>query len=135
MIKLKDLLTEVKDLKKYPLDVQKEYNKLLNAFGQVFADRYLERYDEDNEPSEPGLKQQIYDKLKLAKQNTAKEIKQKKFGSDKYPTILLKHFGIELRKLGKITDAQLNQLINKEGIKTIWQETDFVFKIFNKQKK
>ena len=129
------VLTEAKDLKKYPLDVQKEYNKLLNAFGQAFADRYLERYDEDNEPSEPGLKQQIYDKLKLAKQNTAKEIKQKKFGSDKYPTVLLKHFGIELRKLGKITDAQLNQLINKEGIKTIWQETDFVFKIFNKQKK
>ena len=135
MIRLKDLLTEAKDLKKYPLDVQKEYNKLLNAFGQAFADRYLERYDEDNEPSEPGLKQQIYDKLKLAKQNTAKEIKQKKFGSDKYPTILLKHFGIELRKLGKITDAQLNQLINKEGIKTIWQETDFIFKILSKQKK
>ena len=135
MIKLKDILTEAKDLKKYPLDVQKEYNKLLNAFGQAFADRYLERYDEDNESSEPGLKQQIYDKLKLAKQNTAKEIKQKKFGSDKYPTVLLKHFGIELRKLGKITDAQLNQLINKEGIKTIWQETEFVFKLFNKQKK
>ena len=130
-----EAVNEAKDLKKYPLDVQKEYNKLLNAFGQAFADRYLERYDEDNEPSEPGLKQQIYDKLKLAKQNTAKEIKQKKFGSDKYPTVLLKHFGIELRKLGKITDAQLNQLINKEGIKTIWQETDFVFKIFNKQKK
>ena len=135
MIKLKDILTEAKDLKKYPLDVKKEYNKLLNAFGQAFADRFLERYDEDNEDSAPTLKQQIYDKLKLAKQNTAKEIKQKKFGSDKYPTILLKHFGIELRTLGKITDAQLNQLINKEGIKTIWQETDFVFKIFNKQKK
>ena len=130
-----EAVNEAKDLKKYPLDVQKEYNKLLSAFGQAFADRYLERYDEDNEPSEPGLKQQIYDKLKLAKQNTAKEIKQKKFGSDKYPTILLKHFGIELRKLGKITDAQLNQLINKEGIKTIWQETDFVFKILSKQKK
>ena len=27
MIKLKDILTEAKDLKKYPLDVQKEYNK------------------------------------------------------------------------------------------------------------
>lgn len=135
VIKLRDLLIEAKDLKKYPLDVQKEYNKLLNAFGQTFADRYLERYDEDNEDSTPTLKQQIYDGLKLAKQNTAKEIKQKKFGSDKYPTILLKHFGIELRKLGKITDAQLNQLINKEGIKTIWQETDFVLKIFNKQKK
>ena len=135
MIRLKDLLTEAKDLKKYPLDVQKEYNKLLNAFGQSFADRYLERYDEDNEPSEPGLKQQIYDKLKLAKQNTAKEIKQKKFGSDKYPTVLLKHFGIELRKLGKITDAQLYQLISKESLKTIWNETDFIFKILNKQKK
>jgi hypothetical protein len=46
MIKLKNILTEAKDLKKYPLDVQKEYNKLLNAFGQAFADRYLERYDE-----------------------------------------------------------------------------------------
>jgi hypothetical protein len=135
MIKLKDILNEVKDLKKYPADVQKEYNKLLNAFGQAFADRYLERYDEDNEPSEPGLKQQIYDKLKLAKQNTAKEIKQKKYGSDKYPIVLIKHFGIQLRKLGKITDAQLHQLISKESLKTIWNETDFVFKILNKQKK
>jgi hypothetical protein len=135
MIKLKDILNEVKDLKKYPADVQKEYNKLLNAFGQAFADRYLERYDEDNEPSEPGLKQQIYDKLKLAKQNTAKEIKQKKYGSDKYPIVLIKHFGIQLRKLGKITDAQLYQLISKESLKTIWNETDFVFKILNKQKK
>ena len=135
MIRLKDLLSEAKDLKKYPLDVQKEYSKLLNAYGRAFADRYLERYDEDNEPSEPGLKQQIYDKLKLAKQNTAKEIKQKKFGSDKYPTVLLKHFGIELRKLGKITDAQLYQLISKESLKTIWNETDFIFKILNKQKK
>jgi hypothetical protein len=115
--------------------VQKEYNKLLNAFGQAFADRYLERYDEDNEPSEPGLKQQIYDKLKLAKQNTAKEIKQKKYGSDKYPIVLIKHFGIQLRKLGKITDAQLYQLISKESLKTIWNETDFIFKILNKQKK
>jgi len=135
MIKLKDILNEVKDLKKYPADVQKEYNKLLNAFGQAFADRYLERYDEDNEPSEPGLKQQIYDKLKLAKQNTAKEIKQKKYGSDKYPIVLIKHFGIQLRKLGKITDAQLYQLISKESLKTIWNETDFIFKILNKQKK
>ena len=135
MIKLKDILNEVKDLKKYPADVQKEYNKLLNAFGQAFADRYLERYDEDNEPSESGLKQQIYDKLKLAKQNTAKEIKQKKYGSDKYPIILIKHFGIQLRKLGKITDAQLYQLISKESLKTIWNETDFIFKILNKQKK
>jgi hypothetical protein len=135
MIKLRDILTEATDLKKYPLDVQKQYNDLLKNFGQAFADRYLERYDEDNEDSAPTLKQQIYDKLKLAKQNTAKEIKQKKFGSDKYPTILLKHFGIELRKLGKITDAQLNQLINKEGIKTIWQETEFIFKILSKQKK
>ena len=135
MIKLKDILNEVKDLKKYPADVQKEYNKLLNAFGQAFADRYLERYDEDNEPSEPGLKKQIYDKLIIAKQDTAKEIKQKKYGSDKYPIVLIKHFGIQLRKLGKITDAQLYQLISKESLKTIWNETDFIFKILNKQKK
>jgi hypothetical protein len=48
---------------------------------------------------------------------------------------LIKHFGIQLRKLGKITDAQLYQLISKESLKTIWNETDFVFKILNKQKK
>ena len=135
MIKLKDLLNEVSQLKDYPKDVQTQYNDLLKNYGKAFSDRYLERYDEDNEPSEPGLKQQIYDKLKLAKQNTAKEIKQKKYGSDKYPIVLIKHFGIQLRKLGKITDAQLYQLISKESLKTIWNETDFIFKILNKQKK
>jgi len=50
-------LNEVSDLKNYPADVQKQYNDLLKNFGQAFADRYLERYDEENEPSEPGLKQ------------------------------------------------------------------------------
>ena len=45
-----------------------------------------------------------------------KEIKQKKYGSDKYPIVLIKHFGIQLRKLGKITDAQLYQLISKESL-------------------
>ena len=135
MIKLKNLLNEISPLKDYPKDVQNQYNDLLKNYGKAFADRYLERYDEDNEPSEPGLKKQIYDKIIIAKQDTAKEIKQKKYGSDKYPTVLIKHFGIQLRKLGKITDSQLNQLIGKENIKTIWHETDFVFKIFNKQKK
>ena len=135
MIKLKDLLNEVSQLKDYPKDVQMQYNDLLKNYGKAFADRYLERYDEDNEPLDPGLKKQIYDKLIIAKQDTAKEIKQKKYGSDKYPTVLIKHFGIQLRKLGKITDAQLYQLISKESLKTIWNETDFIFKILNKQKK
>ena len=135
MIKLKDLLNEVSQLKDYPKDVQTQYNDLLKNYGKAFADRYLERYDEDSEPSDPGLKKQIYDKLIIAKQDTAKEIKQKKYGSDKYPIVLIKHFGIQLRKLGKITDAQLYQLISKESLKTIWNETDFIFKILNKQKK
>jgi hypothetical protein len=143
MIKLNDILKEVgrtintktAPLKDYPKDVQNQYNDLLKNYGKAFADRYLERYDEDNEPSDPELKKQIYDKLIIAKQDTAKEIKQKKYGSDKYPIVLIKHFGIQLRKLGKITDAQLSQLINKESLKTIWNETDFVFKILNKQNK
>lgn len=135
MIRLKTILNEISQLKDYPKDIQKKYNDYLKTWGKDFADAYLEREDDPNDKSEPTLKQDIINKLKTAKEDAAKEIKQKNYGSDKYPPVLFKHFGIQLRKLGKITDSQLRQLMNKESLKTIWNEADFIFKILNKQKK
>ena len=80
MIKLKELFTEKKtELKDYPKDIQKKYNEYLKTWGKEFADRYLEREDDPNDKSEKTLAQNIYEKLKTAKQDAAKEMKQKKY--------------------------------------------------------
>ena len=154
MIKLKDLLKERiisvvnkqyhtinEELTAYHASPSKfdkfEISKIGSGIGKQFSGWgiYLSNKKEVVKDYGKYLYQTTLFKGKSSKQDTAKEIKQKKYGSDKYPTVLIKHFGIQLRKLGKITDAQLHQLISKESLKTIWNETDFVFKILNKQKK
>lgn len=123
-------------LSKYPADVQKKYNQYLLTWGKQMADAYLEREEtiEELNPKNYSLDKKVYESLKLAKQNTAKEMKSKGFGSEKYFPILFANLRKELSKLGKITDAQINALINKENIKTIWDEQKYVLKIFNKRK-
>jgi hypothetical protein len=133
MIKLKEILSEKKtELKDYPKDIQKKYNEYLKTWGKEFADRYLEREDDPNDKSEKTLAQDIYEKLKVAKQDAAKEMKQKKYGADKYTPTLFKHYSIQLRKIGKITDSQIMKLFTTESIKTIWSEQKYLLKIFNK---
>lgn len=123
-------------LSKYPADVQKKYNQYLLTWGKQMADAYLEREEtiEELNPKNYSLDKKVYESLKLAKQNTAKEMKSKGFGSEKYFPILFANLRKELNKLGKITDAQINAMINKENIKTIWDEQKYVLKIFNKRK-
>lgn len=143
MIRLKDILkeagrninTKTAPLEDYPKDVQKKYNDYLKNWGKEMADAYLEREDIPNDTSEKTLEQDIYEKLKTAKQNTAKEMKQKNYGADKYPIVLFKHLTTQLRKIGKITDAEIQKMMNADSIKTIWAETKYLLKIFGKQKK
>jgi|688.fasta_scaffold497207_2 hypothetical protein len=142
MIKLKTILneagrnlnTKTTPLKDYPVDVQKQYNDYLKTWGKEMADSYLEREDLPNDTSKKTLEQNIYDNLKTAKQDTAKEMKQKGYGADKYPVVLFKNLSTQLRKIGKITDAQINRMINTDSITTIWAETKYLLKIFSKQK-
>lgn len=132
MIKLKTLLYEVSDVKDYPQDVQDKYNKYLQTWGRDFADAYLEREPDPND-SIDNLKKEIYKRLKSAKQKTADEINNKKLGSDKYVPLLTKNYKNELNKIGKITDIQINKLFD-DKFKTVWDEADYLLKIFKKQK-
>jgi hypothetical protein len=133
-VKLKDLLVETSPLKDYPVEVQKKYKDYLKNWDKDMADRYLKRVPDPNDKSEKTLETDVYEKLKIAKQNTANEMKKNRYGSEKYPVVLYKHLSIQLRKLGKITDTQLHKLISNESLHTIWDETKFVLKIFNKNK-
>ena len=85
-------------------------------------------------PKNFSLNKKVYESLKLAKQNTAKEMKSKGYGSDKYFPVLFSNLRKELNKLGKITDTQINTMINRENIKTIWDEQKYIMNIFNKRK-
>ena len=142
MIKLKSLLkessrvinTKTAPLEDYPKDVQKKYNDYLKNWGKAMAYAYLEREDIPNDTSEKTLEQDIYEKLKTAKENTGKEMKKKGYGADKYPIVLFKNYATELKKIGKITDAQIHQMMSKDSLTTIWAETKYLLKIFNKQK-
>jgi len=114
--------------------VQKKYNDYLKNWGKAMADAYLEREDIPNDTSEKTLEQDIYEKLKTAKENTGKEMKKKGYGADKYPIVSFKNYATELRKIGKITDSQIHQMMSKDSLTTIWAETKYLLKIFSKQK-
>jgi hypothetical protein len=123
-------------LKKYSIEVQNKYKKYLVTWGKSMADAYLEREEtiEEMNPKNFSLDKKVYESLKLAKQNTAKEIKSKGYGSDKYIPILFSNLRKELNKLGKVTDSQINTMLNRENIKTIWDEQKYIVKILNKRK-
>jgi hypothetical protein len=128
--------SSIYSLSKYPINVRKKYNQYLLSFGKQMADAYLEREETIAElkPENFTLDKKVYESLKLAKQKTAKEMKSKRYGSEKYIPILFANLRKELNKLGKITDAQISSMINKENINTIWDEQKFILKILNKRK-
>jgi len=121
------------DLSKYSKEVQDKYNKYLNMMGKDFADAYLDRESTEDDKNKVTLHSDIVDKLKTAKQNASKEMEQKRYGSEKLPPVLFKHYKEELGKIGKITDAQISRMMNQENIKTIWDETKYLKKLFAKQ--
>jgi hypothetical protein len=121
----------------YPAEIQNEYKKLSETWGKELADRYLERQEtpKHKKNEREKLSALIYEKLHKAKDDTNKEIKKNNYGSDKYYPILFKNEKIQLLQIGKITDAQLQKMHNTEKIKTIWNEHDYLIKLFTKGKK
>ena len=57
---------------------------------------------------------------------------KKRLGSQALPQLLFKYYKEELPKFGKITDKQILTMMRKDSIKTVWDETDYLIKIFMK---
>jgi hypothetical protein len=133
MIRLADILTEA-GIEDYPAYYQKWYNSYLNsAGGKAKADAYLKSLPPAKElKKKEELGKKIEAKLKEIHRKAYDEHMKKKMGSQAYPQLLFKYYKEELPKFGKITDKQIVNMMRKDSIKTIWDEVDYLVKIFIK---
>ena len=133
MIRLKSLLTEAR-IEDYPAYYQKWYNSYLrSAGGKKKADAYLKSLPSAKElKRKEELGKQIEAKLKEIHRKAYAEHIKKKMGSQAYPQLLFKYYKEELPEFGRITDKQISTMMRKDSIKTIWDEVDYLVKIFMK---
>lgn len=133
MIRLTDILSEAR-IEDYPAYYQKSYNSYLNSIGgKAKADAYLKSLPPAKElKKKEELGKKIEAKLKEIHRRAYDEHIKKKMGSQAYPQLLFKYYKEELPKFGRITDKQISTMMGKDSIKTIWDQVDYLVKIFMK---
>ena len=132
MIRLSDILKE-SNIEDYPEFYQKWYKTHYDIGGKERAERYLKTLPPAKElKKRKELGDKIEAKLKEVKRKAHSEMDKKRLGSQALPQLLFKYYKEELPKFGKITDKQILTMMRKDSIKTVWDETDYLIKIFMK---